>query len=107
MHPIVVSEPHLSSVQLSAMTLFTCLWESFGMFGVSRPIWGCLGLELNETMLARVTIALKYREISLCCPLRSFHWWAGPTIKPALCPQPTPGTGICGYLLLSPGMESL
>lgn len=30
-------------------------------------------------------VTLDCRTLSLYCPLRSFHWWAGPADKPATC----------------------
>lgn len=43
--------------------------------------------------------------LSLCCPLRSFHWWVEPAVRPAVCPQPSAGAAVgllCVVLFPSP-----
>ena len=48
-----------------------CSWASLG------PPWTWIE---SDQGLARDAVALNYRVLSLCCPLRSFCLWAGPAI---------------------------
>ena len=45
-------------------------------------------------MFTRDEIAPNYRVFSLCCPLRSFHWWVGSEFRPDVCLQPTAGATV-------------
>ena len=47
--------------------------------------------------------------LSLCCPLRSLCWWAGPAVRPDVCPQPIAGVAVglvCVVIFFSPWERS-
>lgn len=66
----------------------------FGPCVVSVQVWACLGLELSQTMRFSAVVAANYRALPLYCLLRSFCWWAGPSVRPDVCPQPIAGAVI-------------
>lgn len=77
---------------------FCLLWAVFSPCSVSRLVWSCIGLIESNQAFAHDAVATDCRALSLCCPLRSFHWWSGPErhiLSPLLRPHIS---GVCGYL---------
>ena len=64
-----------------------------------------------DQAFARDAVALNCRMLSLCRPLRGFCWWAGPAVRPDVCPQSAAGSAVgVVYVVISPlppGQESL
>ena len=57
-------------------------------------IGAALGLSKSDQAFARDAVTTNSRTLALflCCPLRSFHWWARTIVRPGICPQPTAAT---------------
>ena len=68
MCPASVAESRFPLVKFSAVDLFACFWQ-FLVPVVS--VWGCLGLELNQTRHFQDSVAPNCKALSLFCPLRN------------------------------------
>ena len=91
-------DPHLPFFQSSLLVLFACYGKGSVpvlLLVQSGPPWAWVE---SDQAYSRHAIALNSREISLCCPMRSFHFWMEPAARWEVSPQPTAGcsrTSVC------------
>lgn len=74
------------------------------LVGQSRTTWGFTWVRPGICQRCSSTALQGTCRV---CPLGSFCWWAESAFRATICPQCWGQSGVCGYLSLSLGQESL
>ena len=89
-----MTEPCLLLVQLSVVTLFACCSQGLVPVLLVNHSRAAFSLSWVRSGVFQSSVSPNCRVLSLCCPLKSLHWWAGPAVRLYVCPQPPVGVTV-------------